>query len=91
MLLRKSVTRTEYATIESRRPVYRINVAPPAGLFEIKLRCDTLKIFFEQYRPTLQFSGAKRGPALTGVDERYVNDMRQFALFGAPQWSPSCR
>jgi len=35
--------------------------APAASLVESKLRCDTLKIFFEQYRPTLQFSGAKRG------------------------------
>jgi hypothetical protein len=65
--------------------------APAAGFFESKLRCDTLKIFFEQYRPTLQFSGAKRGAPLSGVDERHVNDMRQFALFGAPQWSSSCR
>jgi hypothetical protein len=53
MLFKKSVTRTEYATIESRRPVYRITVAPAAGFLNQKLRCDTLKIFFEQYRPTL--------------------------------------
>ena len=28
---------------------------------------------------------------LSGVDERHVNDMRQIALFGASQWSTSCR
>src|SRR5258706_2578437 len=65
--------------------------APAAVFLNQNCAATRSKSFFEQNRPTLQFSCAKRRPLLFGVDEGQVNDMRQFALFGAPQWSPSCR
>jgi hypothetical protein len=47
MLLKKSVAKAEYATIESKSAAIRINVAPAGGF----LNRHTLKIFFQHYRP----------------------------------------
>jgi hypothetical protein len=51
MLLKKSVTRADYATIESRRPTIRLQRCASDWNFESKLRAGTLKIFFQHYRP----------------------------------------
>ncbi len=48
--LKKSVTRNRVRNDRIEKACLSNQPTPVAGFFESKLRCDTLKIFFEQYR-----------------------------------------